>query len=358
MNSTNLKQTVDFTNKNIFVGMDQHQKSWDITLFCEQDYLRNFNQPPSTESLINLLHRDYPGASYLCGYEAGLFGFWAQRELETAGIKCIVMHAADIPRSNKNKTIKRDSLDSKTIAQALATGMAKPIHVPSIEIEQDRSLIRYRGRLQRDITRIKNRISGLLFQFGIDLTEKYSKSWSKNFVNWLLELDQIKGSARITLNHMIEQLQLLRGLLLKANRSVRMLQASEKYKTLMILLMSVPGIGPLLAITLIVEIENIKRFSTFRQLNSFVGLYPMEYSSGEKDYKGSMTVRQNKFLRGLIIEASWIAVRHDPALTLVFQDWKKRMTKKRAIVKVARKLLKRVRYVWMNDCPYILSIVK
>jgi transposase len=358
MNRTNLHQRVDFTNKNIFVGMDTHQKSWNITLYYEQDYLRNFTQPPSVDSLVKLLRRDYPRANFICGYESGLFGFWIQRQLESAGISCKVLHSADIPQSGKHKTVKRDSIDSKSIAQALAAGLIKPIHVPSIETEQDRNLIRYRDRLQKDITRCKNRIRGLLFQYGIDLTERYSKSWSKNFVKWLLEIEQINGSARIALNYMIEQLQLLKGSLLKVNRNVRLLQASEKYKQSMQLLMSIPGIGPLTAITLITELENIRRFSSFLQLNSFVGLYPMEHSSGENDYKGSITVRKNKFLRGLLIEAAWIAVRHDPALTLVFQEWKCRMTAKRAIVKVARKLLKRVRFVLMNETPYEIGIVK
>ena len=82
MNSTNLHQKAEFTGKNIFAGIDVHEKSWNVTLYYEQDYLRTFSQPPSTDSLLNLLRRDYPGANYVCGYESGFTGFWIQRKLE------------------------------------------------------------------------------------------------------------------------------------------------------------------------------------------------------------------------------------------------------------------------------------
>jgi transposase len=58
------------------------------------------------------------------------------------------------------------------------------------------------------------------------------------------------------------------------------------------------------------------------------------------------------------VEAAWTAIRHDPALLLVYEEWKLRMTGKRAIVKIARKLLSRVRHVWINNSPYVKGIVK
>ena len=126
----------------------------------------------------------------------------------------------------------------------------------------------------------------------------------------------------------------------------------------MSILTSIPGIGPLTAITLLTEIGDIKRFNSFRQLNSFVGLYPMEFSSGEHEHKGNITFRHNQYLRNLLIEASWTAIRHDPALLLVYEDWKHRMTGKRAIVKVTRKLLSRIRHVWVHEISYVKGVVK
>ena len=137
-----------------------------------------------------------------------------------------------------------------------------------------------------------------------------------------------------------------------------MLQNSQKYKQRLQWLVSIPGIGPLTAITLLTELIDIRRFSSFRHLNSFVGLYPMEHSTGEDEHKGSIMIRHNKHLRKILVENSWVAIRHDPALTLAFNHLTIRMTSKRAIVKIARKLLSRIRYVLMNETLYTKGIVK
>jgi transposase len=355
---TKLHQFADFKDKNIFVGMDVHLKSWNISLFFEQQYLRTFSQPPSPEGLEKFLRHEFPGATYLCGYESGYCGFWIQRRLQQQGINCMVIHAADIPQTNKHKTNKTDSIDSKSIGLSMATGMVNAIHVPDLVIEGDRSLIRLRSRIQRDIGRCKTRIRSLFHQFGFEFPDKFGKCWSNKFIQWLKEFDQAPGTVRITLNHMIGQMEVLRGTLLRVNRDIRVLQKSDGYKQKMALLMSIPGIGPLTAITLLTEIGDLLRFKSFRQFNSFVGLYPMEFSSGEHEYKGNITFRHNSHLRNLMIEAAWTAIKHDPAMLLVFDDWKKRMTAKRAIVKVARKLLSRIRHVWMNETSYVKGIVK
>jgi transposase len=356
--TTNLHQFAEFSDKNIFVGIDVHKKSWTISLYYEQNYLRTFTQPPSVVALEKTLKREYPGANYVCGYEASYSGFWIQRQLSEKGITCKVLHPADIPQTGKRKTIKRDTTDASGIAQALATAMVDSIYIPNVEDENDRGLVRHRVRLLQDINRCKNRIRGILLQYGFEVPEQFSNSWSNKFVQWLTQFEQAQGSLRLVLNHMINQMVLLREELLKVNKDIRTLQKSEKYKTDMDLLTSIPGIGPLSAITILTEIIDINRFKSFRCLNSFVGFYPMEFSSGENEHKGPITLRKNCFLRSIIIEAAWVAVRNDPALTQVFQQLKLRMTAKRAIIKIARKLLNRIRFVWMNKQSYVKGLVK
>lgn len=355
---TKIHQLADLSNKQLFVGLDVHKKSWSVTVFYEQNYLRTFSQPPSIDILDKLLHRDYPGANYLCGYESGYCGFWIQRQLKQKGIDCHVIHAADIPQTHKRKSAKTDAVDSFSIAQALSAGTVSSIYIPDPEVESHRSLIRHRDRLQRDIRRCKNRIKSLLLLFGYNVPERFGNCWSNKFVQWLRTFEINQSTTRVTLNHMINQLELLRSSLLGVNLDVRLLQKSDKYRSRSSLLTSIPGIGPITAITLLTEIGDIRRFDSFRQLNSYVGLYPMEYSSGEHEYKGQITTRHNRYIRKLLMEAAWTAIRHDPALLLVFEDWKKRMTAKRAIVKIARKLLSRIRHVWVNETTYVKGIVK
>jgi transposase len=358
METTNLRQKVDFTDKNIFAGMDVHEKSWNVSIFLEDMFLRSFTQQPSIEALEGLLKRDYPKANYLCGYESGYCGFSIQRKLTKLGIACQVLHAGDIPQTNKEKLLKRDPVDSKKIGEALSTKKAKPIYIPDEESEQDRGLVRYRDRVQKDLTRCKNRIRSILYEFGIYLPEKFAKGWSNRFIQWLEETEQVIGSTRTTLNHMIEQMVAHRSLLLKVNRDIRALQNSPKYKQQAHYLTSIPGIGPLSAMIILTELMDIRRFGSFRDLNSYVGFYPMEHSTSDKEHKGGIMIRHNKHLRKLLVEDAWVAMRHDPALSLAFNQWSIRMTGKRAIVKVARKLLNRIRYVLINETVYSKGIVK
>jgi transposase len=338
--------------------MDVHEKSWNISIFLEDMFIRSFTQQPSVEALEVLLKRDYPGANYLCGYESGYCGFSIQRKLTQHGIACQVLHAGDIPQTNKEKLLKRDPVDSKKIGEALSTKKAKPIYIPDEESEQDRGLVRYRDRVQKDLTRCKNRIRSILYEFGIYLPEKFSKGWSNRFIQWLRETEQAIGSTRTTLNHMVEQMVTHRELLLKVNRDIRGLQKTPKYIQRVQYLTSISGIGPLSSMIILTEIIDIRRFPSFRDLNSYVGFYPMEHSTSDKEHKGGIMIRHNKYLRKLLVEDAWVAMRHDPALTLAFNQLTLRMTGKRAIVKIARKLLSRIRHVLINETVYTKGVVK
>ncbi len=101
------------------------------------------------------------------------------------------------------------------------------------------------------------------------------------------------------------------------------------------------------------EIVDIFRFKSIKQFSSYVGLIPRIQQSGEKERLGSITYRHNSYLRPLLIEASWQAVRTDPAM-LVYYNKKTQScgNSKKAIVKVARKLLNKIMHVMRYREPY------
>lgn len=105
------------------------------------------------------------------------------------------------------------------------------------------------------------------------------------------------------------------------------------------------------------EIVDISRFKSLDHLAGYVGLIPGEDSSGEQEKNTGISRRRNSYLRFLLIECSWIAVRKDPSLLMSFNQLTKRMPKNRAIVRVARKLLNRIRYVLRNQQPYEIGVV-
>ena len=104
-------------------------------------------------------------------------------------------------------------------------------------------------------------------------------------------------------------------------------------------------------------IDLCQRFSSLDQLSSFVGLIPDTQSSGETEHTGEITRRRHGLLRALLIEAAWVAARKDPALLRAFGGYCQRMRKTMAIVKIARKLLNRIRFVLKNHKPYVPAVV-
>ena len=194
----------------------------------------------------------------------------------------------------------------------------------------------------------------------MELPDKFSNSnWSKNFLQWLSAIKFEYASSRTTLDYMIREAELLRKELLSISNDIRKLMRSKEYKKLYYLLRTITGIGPLTAALLITEIGDMKRFASFYQLNSFIGLLPSEHSSGERELKGRLTIRRHRQLRSDLIECAWTAKRTDPALSLFYSEQLKRGKEpKLIIVKIARKLLSRIRYVWLNEKPYERGVLK
>ena len=280
----------DFTGQEISVGLDVHKKNWNVTIYVEKVFFKRFQQKPSPAQLENYLKNNFPGANYLCAYEAGFCGFWIQRELTRLGVQCLVVNPGDIPTTNKDQVHKTDPIDSKRIALSLQAGQLKPIYIPDELLEADRRLVRFRKNLQKDLTKAQGRIKSELHLMGLDIPDRF-KGWSKPFVEWLKAISINHDSLRYTLDQEILRAEQLRSQLLDFTRKMRTLLKEERYQTIGTLLLKVTGIGPITTITLLTEIADIDRFPIFDQLNSFIGFCPTEHSSGESEKRGNITPR-------------------------------------------------------------------
>jgi transposase len=123
-------------------------------------------------------------------------------------------------------------------------------------------------------------------------------------------------------------------------------------------LRTVPGVGLITAFVLYVELVDIKRFKGLDKIQAYIGFVLSTSSSGEKEHVNGITNRHNKLLRNIIIESAWIAVRKDPALTSAFNQLTKRLTKQRAIVRIAKRLVNRIRWVWLHQKEYVPALVE
>lgn len=167
-----------------------------------------------------------------------------------------------------------------------------------------------------------------------------------------------RASGNIALKVHLEELKHIRRIITEMNRAIRKLANSADYRDNVRILKTVPGISTLTAMTLLSELYDINRFKTLDKLCSYVGLIPNTESSGETEYKTGMTGRRNTQLKLILIESAWTAVRKDPALMMAFNELCKQMTKTKAIVRIARKLLNRIRYVLRNRQEYIPAVIQ
>lgn len=354
-------KTISFQGQNIYVGIDAHLKNWTVTAMTENSLTNTISQDPDAGVLYTYLQRFFPGGNYSSAYEAGFCGFSVHRDLEKYGISNIVVNPADIPTTDKERKQKEDRRDSRKIARSLKNGELTGIHVPGEETEGLRSLVRYRKTLVKEISRHKNRIKSHLYCFGITVPfslAQASTHWSGKFTQWLETVGQSTTYGDMVLQGTLGTVKHLRGELLKVNRELRKLEKEDRYSAQISLLRSIPGIGLIVAVTLLSELETVLRFKNLDRLCSFVGLVPRTSSSGEKEKTGRITPRSNKPLRELIVEAAWIASRNDPAMARCYLELCKRMQPNEAVIRIAKKLLNRIRYVMKNDKEYVQSVVQ
>jgi len=352
---------LDFTGQNIYVGFDAHKKSWSVTIMTDHLTHKTFSQPAKPETLHQYLVKNFPGATYYSAYEAGFCGYWIHNKLKSLGVNSIVVNPADIPTTDKERDRKNDKSDSRKIARSLRNNELTAIYVPSIKTLEDRTMIRTRSMLVKEITRFKNRIKSFLHFHGIEIPESFCNSsshWSKRFTVWLESIEMTEKSGKESLNLLITTVKNLRVSLLQITKQIRGLSKTEIYKEQVDLLKSVPGIGLLTAMIILTELESIDRFGNIDKLCGFVGLVPSTYSSGEKDITGDITKRGHSILRSAIIESAWVAARFDPALTKSYNFYCKKMEPNKAIVRIAKKLLSRISYVLKNKQPYVCAIIK
>ena len=356
----NKGKQLDFSGQNIYSGLDTHLKSWRVTIFVEDNFFKTFSQDPVPKILFKYLKKNFPGGNYYSAYEASFSGFSAHRELNKLGIKNIVVNPADIPTTDKERRQKEDARDSRKIAKQLAKKDLQAIYIPSVISEGDRALLRLRKTQTKEIARNKNRIKSNLYYFGIKIPEQFAekKYWSKRFTNWLRQVELPSDSARITLDSIIETVEFLRKSQYQTLKRIKELSKTMRYERNFELLLTVPGVGFITAMTFLTEIETLLRFRNLDQLCAYVGLIPKTNSSGEKDITGDITNRQNKALRSLIVESAWVAVRTDPALLLAFGKLTKTMKSTKAIIRIAKKLVNRMRYVLKNQQKYEHGVVK
>jgi transposase len=337
----------------LFIGIDLHKLRWHVTIRTFDVEVFSASIPGTWEALQRVLAR-YPGHSKQAVYEAGYFGFRLHDRLVEHGIPCIVTPPSLVPKEYGNR-VKTDRRDSRKLAHLLAKGLLKRVWVPSEEELYHRQVIRRRRQLVRDRVRTQSRIKAELRFYGIHLEEPRG-GWTRMYVETLRSIEFGNRWMQESFNRLLELYEFLTAQIDKQTKLLRELSETELYQKRVEILRSIPGIGVISAMELLLELQDVSRFRRAEQLAAYVGLTPSQYSSADKVRMGRITGIGKNTLRSLLVEASWTLIRKDQAMREKYDRIKIRSGGKRAIVAIARTLLLRMRRMLLDQQAYVLDL--
>jgi transposase len=263
---------------------------------------------------------------------------WFESRLEQWGHRLRLGDAAQI-RARETRKQKHDRRDAELIARLLVEDTFPELKwVPTLAERDQRQLLMHRHKLVGMRTQVKNQLQHIAMNQG---EQKKRRLWTKAGRELLEGLVLDRWTARRR-DDLLRWLDLLHRDCESLEREVE--QAAEAREDAR-LLMTHPGIGPVISLGFVLTVGRIERFERSRQLVSYLGLNPSEASSGERRRRGGISKQGSSFMRRLLIQGAQTAVRGDEDLNRQYRRLASKKHRAVAKVMVARKLA--VRMFWM-----------
>jgi transposase len=340
----------------VYIGNDVDQKSFALTIRSRSKIMSK-KIPASPEQLDHFIKNQFPDKRVIVGYEAGPTGFGLYDYLMSHDQRCIVMSPASVRRA-ANQKVKTNRIDSRHLTNMLYEGDFNPVRVPGGEYRELRHLVQSRENYARLQKVSKQRIKALLLLTGLqDSCQDIETRWSNLYVGRLKTIN-CTPAVRFQLDRLLDDLGYARGQLSKATKQLReFCSKNDEIKEHIQNLISIPGIGLIVATTVLGRIGDPRELKDFREISSFCGLVPCENSTGDTVRRSSITHMGNRNLRRMLVEASWVVIRKDKELEQFFHRIASRhhiqYARQKAIVAVAHKLTQRIYCVLTERRKYI-----
>jgi transposase len=305
--------------KNLFyVGIDVDDKSFHVAILCQiSNDLQEFKCAPNVTSLLKKLNKFDSDRLVIC-YEASHLGFSLYRSLVEKGYRCDVIAPSLIPELPGKKQ-KTDKIDARKLAEYHMKNLLTKVHVPSFDEEMDRDLVRSRKFLALQSAKQKNKITSFCRTLGWHYKQETgAKSyWNSRHLAWLEKKINTCANTSLKINLTILQRQFEQTLanISLFNTEIENLAMTEKYSKKVAALNCYRGLDTNSSIAIITELGDINRFKNPSHLMSYCGFDLVEYSSGGKERKYSMSKDGNKYVRSVAIEACQYALMPPKAST-------------------------------------------
>ena len=316
-----------------YIGLDVHKKTISYCVKDGSGIVHGEGAIPATRWDLDRWMKMLP-QPWTAAMEATIFTGWIYDHLKPHAAALKVAHPLML-RAIAAAKKKNDRIDANKIADCLRCDFLPECYMASTEIRERRRTLRYRNLLVHQAVQLKNKISGLLMEAGVS----YNKQ-KLHKVGYFKELLATNPDINEGLRPL---LRLCRETLVRLQKTesalVRSLQRDSLLAERVQRLMTIPAVGPITALTWVLEVGDVKRFSSIKKAISYCGLCGAEKSSADTVKRTPISKQRNKHLQSVLVEAAKMAPRLSPELALIYDREKQKGNANRAPLAVARKLV-------------------
>jgi transposase len=335
-----------------FIGIDLHKKTISVCVKNqERKVLKRQTLPCAEPKQIVAFFRQW--GEFQAVVEATASYEWLWQLLEPLAQRLVLAHPKKLRVIAESKN-KSDKLDAQVLADFLALNMIPEAYRPSPRQRQHRALVRQRGFVKKNLTRLRNKIRRLLSDYNADRRDLFTQEGLK----YLLEVKKKFSEVdRFVLHQLVLQWEYHQQQLQLVNRELKSFagKASLKEKEIRAVLGSMPSVGPTTIEVVLSEIGDIERFRSNKRVVAYAGLAPGHRESAGHKKELGITKEGSGLLRWALIQTAWRTVRCSVRWRYIYENLKKRRGSKRAIVGVARRLLTVMAALWRTGQRYRLD---
>ena len=332
-----------------FIGLDVHKKS---ISYCVKDAAGRVYQEGkigSSRGELDMWIRTMPQPRMIA-MEATIFTGWIYDHLLPHAEKVKVAHPLML-RAIAAAKKKNDKIDAGKIADCLRCDFLPECHMASIEIRDRRRTLRYRNLVLKQMVQMKNRISGLLMETGVSYNKQrlHKLSYFTELISGNEEVNEsIRPLLKLSRETIVRSQRLDYALVSSLERDPLLAERLKRLRT-------IPGVGPITALTWALEIGDVSRFQSIKQAISYCGLCSAERSSADKLVRMPISKQRNKHIQQVLVEAAKLAPRYNHELALVYEREQQRGNKNRATLAVARKMVAYMLAVERRKQDFVLT---
>ena len=329
-----------------YIGLDVHKKT---IAYC----IKNSSGKTVDQGAVSAERKalcqwlaGLPGP-WMGAMEATLFTGWICDYLKSHAVELKVAHPEMLKAITAAKK-KNDRADAEKLADLLRVNLLPECNMMSEELRELRRILRYRNLVVRTAVQMKNKMAGLMMEVGATYDKK--RLYGRKYFNQLMErVEDVPDSVKELLQLSRSNLELFTAI---QKKLVKALREKPLIRDRVQCLMSIDGVGEIMALTWVLEIGDPVRFSSSREAISYCGLCSAQRESAGKEQRGPLSKKRNKHLQTMLIEAAKLAPKWNSHLAALHEKELAKGNRNRATLAVARKLVEYLLAVDRRGTPF------